>query len=167
LSLPSNTGQVEYYRFCEYTMDKRHHYSTYKELAMPKLTVCGGIVVLSGFVLGLAHRAEAAKSEGPMLVHDVFFTLKDNSTEAKRNFVAACRKYLTKHPGEVFFAAGPRAQELKRDVNDQDFDVALQIVFKDQAAHDKYQDSARHKQFIKENKDKWTKVRVFDSVVEK
>jgi hypothetical protein len=44
--------------------------------------------------------------------------------------------------------------------------VALHIYFKDQAAHDKYQDAPRHKQFIDENKDNWKKVRVFDSVVQ-
>ena len=102
-----------------------------------------------------------------MLVHDVYFTLKENSEDAKKEFVASCKKYLSKHPGVVFFATGTRPQELKRDVNDQDFDVALTLVFKNRAAHDKYQDSARHQQFIKENKDRWKKVRVFDSLVEK
>ena len=39
------------------------------------------------------------------------------------------------------------------------------ITFKDKAAHDKYQDADKHKQFIEENKDNWKKVRVFDSLV--
>ena len=77
----------------------------------------------------------------------------------------ACKKYLQKHPGEVFFAAGNRAEHLKREVNDRDFDVSLHIVFKDKAAHDKYQDDKRHKQFIAENKDNWKTVRVFDSLI--
>ena len=47
--------------------------------------------------------------------------------------------------------------------NDRDFDVALHIVFEDRKAHDQYQDAARHKQFIDENKESWKKVRVFDS----
>ena len=47
------------------------------------------------------------------------------------------------------------------------FDVALHIVFKDMASHDKYQEAKRHQQFIDENKDNWKKVRVFDSVVER
>ena len=74
--------------------------------------------------------------------HDVFFALKDNSAAAKDKLVAACKKYLTKHPGEVFFAAGTLAEDLNRPVNDRDFDVALHIVFADRAAHDKYQDAA-------------------------
>ena len=79
--------------------------------------------------------------------------------------MTACKKYLSGHPGEVFFAAGTLARDLDRPVNDRDFDVALHIVFKDRAAHDQYQDAARHKQFIEENKANWKKVRVFDSVV--
>jgi hypothetical protein len=104
---------------------------------------------------------------GPMLSHDVYFTLKDNSPQAKKKLVEACKKYLTGHDGEVFFAAGPLADSLKREVNDLQFDVALHIVFKDIAAHDKYQDAKRHQQFIDENKDNWKKVRVFDSIVER
>jgi Stress responsive A/B Barrel Domain len=50
-------------------------------------------------------------------------------------------------------------------VNDKDFDVALHIVFSDNAAHDKYQDAERHKQFIAEQKANWKSVRVFDSLV--
>jgi hypothetical protein len=108
---------------------------------------------------------EAKEAAGPLLSHDVYFSLKDNSATAKQKLVAACRKYLSKHPGTVFFAAGTLAENLKRPVNDRDFDVALHIVFKDQASHDRYQDAKRHQQFIAENKDNWSKVRVFDSVV--
>src|SRR5262249_2972033 len=95
----------------------------------------------------------------------VFFSLKDNSPAAKKKLVAAGEKYLSNHPGTVFFACGVLTEELKRDVNDRDFDVALHLVFKDKAAHDQYQEAERHKKFIDENKDNWKKVRVFDSTV--
>jgi hypothetical protein len=101
-----------------------------------------------------------------MLAHNVYFSLNDNSPAARRRLVAACNKYLSHHPGALFFAAGVLAEELNRDVNDRDFDVALHIVFADQAAHDRYQDAPDHQQFIAENRDNWKKVRVFDSVVE-
>ena len=96
------------------------------------------------------------------LVHDVYFTLKDKSPEAKAAFVQACQKYLAGHKGAVWFAAGVRGQEFRRPVNDQEFDVALQLIFKDKAAHDTYQEHPRHVKFIEENNDKWTKVRVYD-----
>jgi hypothetical protein len=99
-----------------------------------------------------------------MLVHNVYFALKDNAPAAVQRLVEACRKYLTGHPGEEFFAVGTLAAELNRPVNDRDFDVGLHLVFTDQAAHDRYQESPRHEQFIAENQANWRKVRVFDSV---
>jgi len=101
-----------------------------------------------------------------MIVHSVYFSLKDNSPQAREKLMAACKKYLTKHPGEVYFAVGSLAEDLKREVNDRDFDVNLLIVFQDRKAHDQYQAAPRHKQFIDENKDNWKKVRVFDAVAQ-
>jgi Stress responsive A/B Barrel Domain len=100
-----------------------------------------------------------------MLAHNVFFTLHDASDAAKAKLVAACKKYLTDHPGAVFFACGTRAAEFQRPVNDQAFDVGLHIVFQTKADHDAYQSAARHDLFIAENKDNWKHVRVFDSYV--
>jgi Stress responsive A/B Barrel Domain len=102
----------------------------------------------------------------PMLAHNVYFALHDNSPAAKAKLIAACNRYLTDHPGTLFYACGTLAEDLKRDVNVRDFDVALHVVFTDQAAHDGYQVADRHERFIAENKSNWKSVRVFDSVVE-
>jgi hypothetical protein len=126
------------------------------------------VAALFGFaVLHGVNSSNAQQKEGTLLSHDVYFSLKDNSPEAKKKLVAACKKYLSGHQGEVFFAAGTLAESLKREVNDLQFDVALHLVFKDMASHDKYQEAKRHQQFIDENKDNWKKVRVFDSIVER
>ena len=101
-----------------------------------------------------------------MLAHDVYFTLKDKSHQAQQTFIAACTKYLSGHPGTVWFAAGARAAEMKREVNDVDFDVALHVVFKDKAAHEVYAKAERHLKFIEENSSAWEKVRVFDSYLD-
>ena len=116
-------------------------------------------------IFSAPNTSEAGAKEDGQIAHMVYFTLKDNSPAAKETLVDACKKYLTKHPGEVFFRAGPRATAFKRSVNDLDFDVALHIVFQNKAAHDQYEDAPRHKQFIEENKSNRKKVRVFDSVV--
>jgi hypothetical protein len=100
-----------------------------------------------------------------MLGHMVYFTLKDRSPAAVQKLLADCRKYLTDHPGTVFFAAGTLVPDLTRPVNQTDFDVALQVVFESRAAHDAYQVAPRHIQFIEENKPNWDKVRVFDADV--
>jgi hypothetical protein len=100
-----------------------------------------------------------------MLGHMVYFTLKDDSPENVEGLVAACRKYLTGHPGTTFFAVGTLVPDLTRPVNQTDFHVALQVVFESRAAHDAYQVAPRHIQFIEENKPNWERVRVFDANV--
>ncbi len=102
-----------------------------------------------------------------MLAHNVFFTLAEKSTANREKLIAGCKKYLADHPGAVFFGCGELAEELQRDVNDRDFDVALHIVFADPASQDRYQVAPRHQQFIAECKHLWSRVRVFDSVVER
>ncbi len=101
-----------------------------------------------------------------MIVHNVYFSLHESTPENRQKLVNACNKYLTNHPGEVFFAVGLVAAEFNRPVNDRDWDVGLHVAFKDKAAHDAYQDAPRHHQFIDENKSNWKKVRVFDTAAE-
>jgi hypothetical protein len=124
-------------------------------------------VFAGGWLLGGRDMTQAQEKRGQLLAHIVYFSLKDSSPAGKDKLVAACKKHLSGHPGEVFFAAGTLCEDLKREVNDLDFDVALHIVFKDKAAHDQYQTAPRHDQFINENKADWKKVRVFDSYVSK
>jgi len=101
-----------------------------------------------------------------MLAHTVLFTLKDKSDEAKWRLVAACKTYLSGHPGTVFFAAGTLAQDIRWPISDRDFDVALHLVFRDRATHDAYQDSAEHGKFLGENEANWQAIRVLDAYVE-
>ena len=99
-----------------------------------------------------------------MLAHMVYFSLHEPTPENKRKLLDACHEHLTNHPGQVFYGAGTCAS-YDREVNDRDFDVALQLVFADKATHDAYQVAPRHKQFIEANKAMWKKVRVFDAEV--
>ena len=114
-------------------------------------------------LLATLNRASAGERQ---LAHMVFFTLKKDTPENRKKLVAACDKYLTGHEGVVYYSAGVVADDLKRDVNDRGFHVSLHVVFANRAAHDTYQTHPRHLRFIKENKDLWLKVRVFDSYVE-
>ena len=97
------------------------------------------------------------------LIHNVYFTLKDGTPESIQQLVAACDKYLSGHPGLVYYAAGPLVPELARPVNVRDFHVGLCVVFESKQTHDNYQIAPRHLQFIEENKPTWGQVRVFDS----
>jgi len=109
--------------------------------------------------------ASAAKGSGKMFAHMVYFTLNDPTSANKEALVAACDKYLTGHEGTVFYAAGTRAEDADREVNDKGFDVALQMVFDSRAAQDKYQTHPRHLQFIEVAKPLYKSVRVFDANV--
>src|SRR5260370_31155625 len=102
----------------------------------------------------------------PLLAHNVYFALTDNSQAAQARLITDCKKYLSKHAGMVFFAVGSLAKDLCRPVNDRDFDVGLHIAFQTQANHDAYQVHPLHEQFVADNKSNWKKVRVFDSAVE-
>ena len=74
------------------------------------------------------------------------------SLAKREELMDACRKYLTGHPGTIYFSVGTPNPELIRPVNDREFDVALHVIFDNKAAHDQYQQDARHIQFIDENK---------------
>ncbi len=127
---------------------------------MRTVTIC---CVLQGLLLCWA--AATTWAADPMLAHDVYFTLKDDSGQAKEELVVGCKEFLADHPGVVWFSAGVLVKEHQRDVNDLDFDVALHMVFKDKAAHDKYQEADGHHKFIEEFSENWESVRVFDSFV--
>lgn len=103
---------------------------------------------------------------GTQLAHMVYFTLKERTPANIQALVAACKKYLTDHPGTVYFGVGTLVPDLDRPVNVRDFDVALHVVFDSRAAHDAYQQAPRHLQFIEENKPTWAQVRVYDADVE-
>jgi hypothetical protein len=99
----------------------------------------------------------------PGLAHMVYFSLNNPTPQATQELLAACRKYLSGHPGTEYFSVSTLNRELARPVNDHQFDVALNMVFENREAHDAYQVHPKHLQFIEENKSNWKLVRVFDS----
>ena len=101
-----------------------------------------------------------------MLIHNVYFALKDSSQPVIDGLVADCHSCLKDHPGVVFFAAGVLAKELDRPVNDLDFQVGLHVVFENMDYQTQYQQHPKHIEFIEKNKDNWQKIRVFDSLSE-
>lgn len=127
---------------------------------------CVSVVLAVSFVRPVWEPPCTAAEPEKMLSHDVFFSLKDSSPQSKAKLIAACQKYLSGHPGTIWFAAGPLGEEFQRDVNDRDFDVALHLVFKNKASHDQYAKAERHQKFIDENRENWKKVRVFDSYID-
>lgn len=128
------------------------------------LIVVAAVVSISGCKTGPVINRQKSQH----LIHDVYFTLNNDSEAAKSKLVDDCYKYLSNHPGIVFFAAGEVVESHKRDVNVRDWQVSLHIVFKSKDYHDQYQKAPDHFKFIEENEeneDNWKSVRVFDSFI--
>jgi hypothetical protein len=83
-----------------------------------------------------------------MLAHNVYFSLKDRSDSAVQTLVAACKKYLAKHPGGRLL----RVRHAREGAEPPGQRPRLRHR------------AARH--LREENKENWAKVRVFDSRVE-
>jgi hypothetical protein len=110
--------------------------------------------------------AITARADEPAVGHMVFFELKEKSAENKKKLVDACYKYLKEHEGVLYFSAGERAEDIKEGPSAKDWDVALQIVFKNKKSLDTYAKHAQHLKFIAENKDNWKGVKVYDSLID-
>jgi hypothetical protein len=132
---------------------------------MNRLLIVGSLCLAVLCVGGAVSTSDGGEPAGKAFAHDVYFQLKDSTPETRAVLVDACKKYLSGHSGTVFFAAGTRAREATRDVNDRQFDVSLHIYFEDEAAHAAYQEHPRHKEFIEKMNANWKGVRVFDSWV--
>jgi hypothetical protein len=107
--------------------------------------------------------AATADGQSEPLAHIVFFTLAESNDENRSKLVDACKKYLDKHDGIVYFGVGVNAPEYDREVNDRDYDVALHLIFKTAKDQDTYQAHPRHVKFVEECQGLLKKVRVFDS----
>ncbi len=100
-----------------------------------------------------------------MHAHNVFFTLNDKSSEAVEQFISDSKQYLAVIPGIKSFACGVLEVALDREINDRDFDVSLHVLFESKEAHDAYQISPSHHEFVARNEANWAAARVFDSAV--
>jgi hypothetical protein len=108
--------------------------------------------------------SDTSSKSGP-LAHIVFFKLADSNEANRAKLIEACKKYLEKHEGVVYFGVGVNAPQYDREVNDRDYDVAVHLIFESAQDHDSYQTHPRHVKFVEECKGLWKKVRVFDSTL--
>ena len=115
--------------------------------------------------IGIRKKEGSKFQRGKQNGSSLFFTLAEDTQENRTTLVAACQEYLSGHDGTVYFSAGIINEELDRDVNDKEFDVALHVVFASRKYHDAYQTNPRHLNFVKKFSHLWSTVRVFDSNV--
>jgi hypothetical protein len=97
-----------------------------------------------------------------MLVHTVFFWLREGTDETARGrLVEDCHRLLGQVPGVRHLWAGGPA-DTPRDVVDNSYGCGLTVVFDDRAGHDVYQDHPLHHEFIERNREHWERVQVYD-----
>lgn len=97
--------------------------------------------------------------------HMVYFVLVDRSPSTVKAFLDACETYLSRHEGQITFSLGIRALDMRRDVNDQAFDVSMYMLFDSQDSYGKYRVHPRHEEFITASAGLSPSRRVFDAYV--
>lgn len=97
-----------------------------------------------------------------MLIHSVYFWFKSDADAAVvARFEEGLRR-LTAIPDIQAAHFGRPEATPKRAVLDDSYAWALVEMFDDLAAHDRYQEHAIHQEFLREFKDTWAKVQVYD-----
>ena len=101
----------------------------------------------------------------PGLIHNVFFWLKDDISEAdKAAFIEGVKLLGGINTVRKMYIGPPAATE-DRDVIDNSYGIALLVHFDDIEGQNAYQVDPIHLKFIEDHKDKWTKVVVYDNNV--
>ena len=98
-----------------------------------------------------------------MILHNVFFSIVDNSDAACRALLDYCLDFPREISDIAYHTAGLLCREVDRPVSDRDFDVHLLVVLKDLAALDRYAAAPSHTAFVEKHKANWARIRVFDS----
>jgi Stress responsive A/B Barrel Domain len=96
-----------------------------------------------------------------MFSHVVIFWTDPGKPDAPGEVIAAAEKYLASIPGIVNFHVGRMATS-HRDVVDQTYQVALNIVFQSKQAQDEYQGHPQHLEFVKLCKPLLAKLVIYD-----
>ena len=119
----------------------------------------------SAALLGIASVFGFAKyPKENLLVHHVFFWLKNPESEADKQQLIAGLKTLAAIPTIRKIHVGVLASTEKRDVVDTSWDVSELMFFDNEAGQKTYQDHPIHQAFVKNNSHLWTKVIVYDSL---
>jgi hypothetical protein len=107
------------------------------------------------------------ENTSPKMMHSTYFSLAMGSTPGLReSYMDACSAYLSTSDGMLSFWIAQLAEDMFRLENDRNFNVAMNQIFENKAAFDKYnQTDTKHSQFVVEV-DRWapgTGRRVYDS----
>lgn len=123
------------------------------------------VLISGGLAAGAALATSAsAAPDAPMLLHQVFFWLKNPGDKADRDKLIAGLKALKAIDVIQQLHVGAPASTEKRDVIDNSYDVSELMVFKSVEDQKTYQDHPLHQKFVADCSPLWSKVVVYDSM---
>ena len=99
-----------------------------------------------------------------VLIHHVFFWLKNPSSKEDLNKLIAGLKTLEKIESVRKIHVGVPASTEKRDVVDNSYSASEILYFDDLAGQKIYQDHPIHKKFVEDCSALWEKVIVYDAI---
>jgi hypothetical protein len=98
-----------------------------------------------------------------MLVHNVYFWLKENlSDEDRAKFLEGVKTLSTIESTTQVFIGEPAGTE-PRPIIDRTYDCGLTVVLENITAHDEYQADPIHLEFVKDCGHLWDRVQIYDS----
>lgn len=97
-----------------------------------------------------------------MVIHHVFFWLKNPASEADRNQLLEGVRSLAKIATVRQIYVGTPASTEKRDVVDNSYHVSELLFFDDLAGQKAYQDDPIHQAFVANYSHLWERVIVYD-----
>jgi hypothetical protein len=99
-----------------------------------------------------------------MLIHNVYFWLKPELTDAQRADFRRGLESLAGIRSAIELHVGTPAPLPPRPVVDATYTYALTVAFEDVAGHDLYQTDPLHLAFLNNFKSCWARVQIYDAV---
>jgi hypothetical protein len=122
------------------------------------------IAKTSALTLGITASGLATAPAKPMLIHHVFFWLRNPASKEDQAKLIEGVKSLSKIETVRQLHVGMPAETEKRPVVDNSYAVSELIFFDDLAGQSTYQDHPVHKKFVTDYSHLWEKVIVYDSM---
>ena len=126
------------------------------------------LFVIFGIVLNSCNQSlnEKNKSMEHSFSHHVFFWLNNPDNQDDRATFEKGIQELLQIPEIKSYHLGVPASVEEREVVDGSYTYSYLVFFENQEGHDIYQDHPLHHKFIDDCKHLWSKVLVYDSVME-
>ncbi len=98
-----------------------------------------------------------------MLVHTVYFWLRDNlKSEERAEFLEGLESLQGIASAEAVYVGTPAATEARPAIDDS-YNFCLTVLLPDLAAHDAYQVDPLHRNFLARFATYWERVRIYDA----